>query len=106
MPTVQYTQVDYDVNADIEDIAVYDHEVRTTVDLSDMETDVLNAISFDNAYDLLLWANDEKKISFNEVRECLKNNELGTAEESKELKQYSLAELFTEMLRRHVGEAV
>jgi len=106
MPTVQYTQVDYDVNADIEDIAVYDHEIRTTVDLSDMQSDVLKAISFDNAYDLLEWVNREKGISYNEIRKCLKDNELGTAEESKELEQYSLAELFTEMLRRHVGEVV
>ena len=106
MPNVQYTQVDYDTNADIEDIRVYDHEVRTQVDLSDMETDVLNAISFENAYDLLMWANDEKKIGFNEIRECLKDNELGTAEESKKLEEYTLAELFTEMLRRHVGEAI
>lgn len=106
MPKVQYTQVDYDVNADIEDIRVYDHEVRTQVDLSDLEGDVLNAISFESAHDLLTWANDEKKISFDDIYICLQENELGTPVAGKELAEYSLAELFEEMLRRHIGQVI
>ena len=106
MPNVQYTQVDYEVNADIEDIRVYDHEVRTQVDLSDMATDVLDAISFTDAYDLLTWANHNKGISYDEMKECLKEKNLCVFESGKELKEYTLSELFTEMLRRHVGEAI
>ena len=87
-------------------IAVYDHEVQTTVDLSDMEGDVLNAISFENAHDLLIWANDEKKISFDDIHICLTENDLGTPKAGKELAEYSLAELFEEMLRRHIGQVI
>ena len=105
MPDVQYTQVNYEVNADIEDISVYDHEVRTQVDLSDMATDVLNAVSFKDAYDLLTWANHNKGISYDDMQECLKEKNLGGLNR-KELNQYSTAELFTEMLRRHVGEVI
>ena len=110
MPKVQYTQVDYEVNADIEDIAVFNHEVQTTVDLSDLEREVLNAIAFENAHDLLEWANDKKDISYDEIHQCLKENELGTPiwhfTDGKKLAEYSLAELFEEMLRRHIGQAI
>lgn len=105
MPKVQYTQVEHYANVDTT-VDVYDHEVQTTVDLSDLEREVLNAIAFENAHDLLVWANDEKKISFDEIHQCLKENELGTPVAGKELAEYSLAELFEEMLRRHIGEVI
>ena len=105
MPKVQYTEVEHYANVDTT-VDVYDHEVQTTVDLSDLEGDVLNAISFENAHDLLIWANDEKKISFDDIHICLIENDLGTPVAGKKLAEYSLAELFEEMLRRHIAEVI
>ena len=105
MPKVQYTEVEHHANVDTT-VDVYDHEVLTTVDLSDLEGDVLKAISFENAHDLLIWANDEKNISFDDIHICLTENDLGTPLAGKRLAEYSLAELFEEMLRRHIGQVI
>ena len=107
MPSVEYVEIEYQANVDIEDVTVYDHEVSTCFDPSEYKQEVLDAIKFDGSSDLLTWAVREKNMSADDIYQTLLDHNMVSTHlrtNQKELKQYSLEELFTEMLSRHVED--
>ena len=109
MPSVDYTEIEFHSNTDIHDITVYDHEVITSFDPSEYKQEVLEAIKFDGSSDLLTWAIREKDMSADDIFQTLLDKNMVSTHlrtNQKELNEYTLGELFEEMMRRHIGEVI
>lgn len=109
MPSVEYTEIEYQANIDIEDVTVYDHEVTTSFEPSEYKQEVLDSIKFDGSSDLLTWVIREKNMCADDIFETLMKSNLVSSHlrtNQKELNEYTLGELFEEMMRRHIGEVI
>lgn len=108
MPSIEYTEIEHYANVDTT-VDIYDHEVQTTFDPSEYKQEVLDAIKFDGSSDLLTWAVREKGMSADDIYQTLLDHNMVSTHlrtNQKELNEYTLGELFEEMMRRHIGEVI